>query len=188
PAGDQNLHETLIDPTRRANAPSVDECATGRTPRIPGGWRAARNPARNPAAGNRAGEDERTGETAGQDRDVREEERMIVFLNAVIRPEHLAALPADHTDDRRPLRVVAGRGAALLIFARADDAVEFGVGGLPGERYRSNLSESRKLLDALGVDGKLALLLRDDNGLQQLFGKRVAGIDRPPVGIVLAVG
>src|SRR2546428_2058002 len=160
-----SLPDCLINLTRRANALSVDECTAGRTPRIPGGRRPAGIPAWTPA-GTHAEEDERTDESTGDDWDVWEEERMIVLLNAVIRPEHLAALPADHADDQPPLRIVAGCGAALLIFALADDAVESSVGGLPGERYRSNLSESRKLLDALRVDGKLALLLRNDDCLQ----------------------
>src|SRR5262245_66496929 len=85
PAGDQNLHESLIDLTRRVNAPPIYECAAGGTPRVLN--RAARNPARNSAAGNRDGnhvaEDERTDENDGQDRDVREENRAVVVLTAV---------------------------------------------------------------------------------------------------------
>src|SRR5215831_17763556 len=88
-----------------------------------GARRAAWNSARN-GAGRQAGKDERTDETAGHDRHIGKEERVVVFLDAVIRPEHLAALLADYADDRPSFRGAAKhgaaeRGAALLILRLA---------------------------------------------------------------------
>src|SRR5262249_56594175 len=45
---------------------------------------------------NRGAEHKRVDETADDHGNFREEQRVIVFLNAKIRPEHLVVLPADH--------------------------------------------------------------------------------------------
>src|SRR5262245_35385276 len=53
PAGDQNLHESLIDLTRRVNAPPIYECAAGGTPRVLN--RAAGTPPGTPPPGTAPG-------------------------------------------------------------------------------------------------------------------------------------
>src|SRR5262249_43433552 len=92
----------------------------------------------------------RVDETAGDYGDFGEEQRVIVFLNAEIRPEHLVVLPADHADDRPLLLIVGARTRiAALVVSRADIAIELSVCGLAREFCRSHLSESRELLNAL---------------------------------------
>lgn len=94
-------------------------------------WGAPRILDARAAAGNRGAQHKRIGEAPGDYGNVLEEERVIVLIDSVIRPEHFVALAADHADDWRFLVVRGGTRVGALVFNGADISIELGVGGSP---------------------------------------------------------
>src|SRR5262249_60930320 len=89
---------TVLPWKHSAIALPVNQHAALGTPGIPGAA----------GGGDRGAEHKGVDEASGDYGNVHEEERVVVFIDSEIRPEHFVGLLADHADDRPFLVVRAG--------------------------------------------------------------------------------